>query len=467
MKRKNILVIADLGGCPPSMFYKSAAENYNVISYIPRPFAITSSHAAYIEEYSAVIVKDIDLLNSLKDFEHPDSIYWAEKEYRKSESQVVNDIIKIALQYNVSAITTNNELFVTPMAIACEKLGLRGASSAAARKARDKNLMRESFNKCGVRTVRSRRVSTVNDFKKALFEIGLPLILKPTFLASSIGVRLIDSYDNAEEIFHEVSKFISTITIPESVNYEALFILEEYLVGYKEDWYTSEEYSDYVSVEGFMIDGKFHALAINDKFAQIGFTETAHITSTVLDNNACEIIISEVKKANESLGLQWCSTHTEVKLMKGREVGIIETAARFAGWNMIPNIKKSHGVDAAKILCDVLCEGYSSSLPEKILSKPATYYADFHLYPYDFISNKNLDPNTLKFNVNEILIPDDALIGNVKVNQMSTISPEKMVDTTIFESFNAISYLELCGDSSLDIIKSIRNIKNKATINIS
>lgn len=43
MERKTVLVIADLGGCPPHMFYKSAAEKYNLVSFIPRPFAITAS----------------------------------------------------------------------------------------------------------------------------------------------------------------------------------------------------------------------------------------------------------------------------------------------------------------------------------------------------------------------------------------------------------------------------------------
>ena len=52
MERKTVLVIADLGGCPPHMFYKSAAEKYNLVSFIPRPFAITASHAALIEKYS-------------------------------------------------------------------------------------------------------------------------------------------------------------------------------------------------------------------------------------------------------------------------------------------------------------------------------------------------------------------------------------------------------------------------------
>lgn len=459
------MVIADLGGCPPSMFYKSAAENYNVISYIPRPSAITRTHAAYIEEYSAVIVKDCDLLTNIKDFEHPESIYWAEKKYPKSEKEVVDDIVKIAQQYNVVAITTNNELFVTPLAIACEQLGLRGTGVDSARRARDKNLMRESFNRSGVKTVNSHRVSNLVDFQQAIKKLNFPLILKPTFLASSIGVRLIKDKDEAEAIFNEAYSFVNSITIPDSVNYEALFIVEDYLLGCSNEWYQGEvNYSDYVSVEGFMIDGKYHALTIHDKYPQIGFTETAHITSTVLDKLACERIILEVKKANEGLGLQWCSTHTEVKLMKNNEVGIIETAARFAGWNMIPNIKKAHNVDAAKILCELLCEGESISLPKGLLVSPKVYYADFHLYPNDFIKNGSLKNTNVVFKVDNVTIPEDILIGDTKIKSFVTISNDLEIDTSNFEAFNGIAFLELSGSSSDDIVKTISLIKKHSKI---
>lgn len=142
MERKTVLVIADLGGCPPHMFYKSAAEKYNLVSFIPRPFAITASHAALIEKYSVAVIKDKDYFKSLADFEHPDSIYWAHEDHNKPEEEVVEQIVKVAEMFGADAITTNNELFIAPMAKACERLGLRGAGVQAAENARDKNKMR-------------------------------------------------------------------------------------------------------------------------------------------------------------------------------------------------------------------------------------------------------------------------------------------------------------------------------------
>ncbi len=122
---KTVLVIADLGGRPPHMFYKSAAEKYNLVSFIPRPFAITASHARLIEKYSVAVIKDKDYFQSLADFEHPDSIYWAHEDHDKPEEEVVEQIVKVAEMFGADAITTNNELFIAPMAKACERLGLR------------------------------------------------------------------------------------------------------------------------------------------------------------------------------------------------------------------------------------------------------------------------------------------------------------------------------------------------------
>lgn len=465
-ERKKIMVIADLGGCPPHMFYKSVAEHYNIISYIPRPFAITKSHAQFIENYSVAVIKDFDYFKDIHDFEHPDSIYWAQKEYDKSEDTVVQDIIKIATMFQVDAITTNNELFIAPMAKACQQLGLRGAGAEAAQKARDKNLMRESFNQSGIKAIKSQRVTTLEDFKRALEHVNVPLVLKPTYLASSIGVTFIHDKNQAEQIFLEAKSYLESIGIPKAVTFEAPFIVEEFLQGEYNDWYHESGYSDYVSVEGIMVGGTYYPLAIHDKLPQIGFTETAHITSTVLDTDAQQKIIETVKKANEGLGLEYCSTHTEVKLMKNREVGIIETAARFAGWNMIPNIKKVFGIDGAKVLADVLCDGYSKDLPSTLLNHPTRYVADFHLYPQDFKTNGQLPTELSSFIFKQIILPDDVLVGDTQINQFQSIDAGTVLDLSLFEAFNGIGFLELQGTSSQHIAQSIMNIKKEAQLMI-
>ncbi|WP_411343390.1 acetyl-CoA carboxylase biotin carboxylase subunit family protein [Paenibacillus sp. WLX1005] len=464
MSRKKVLVIADLGGCPPHMFYESVAEHYNIISYIPRPFAITQNHARLIETYSVAIIKDMDHFQHIRDFEHPESIYWAHEEYAKSEAEVVEDLVRVATQFEVDAITTNNELFIAPMAKACERLGLRGAGAQAAIKARDKNLMRESFNQSGVTSIRSHRVTTLEDFREAVTQVGFPLVLKPTYLASSIGVTFIYGPEQAEQIFLDAQTYLQSINVPKAVTYEAPFIVEQFLQGNYEDWYDVPGYSDYVSVEGIMVDGIYHPLAIHDKTPQIGFTETAHITSTILDDDAQQRIITAVKLANEGLGLQYCATHTEVKLMQHREVGIIETAARFAGWNMIPNIKKAFHVDSAQVLVDVLCDGYSHQLPASLLTRPQTYIADFHLYPHDFQATGQLSDTASHIQFQQIELGEHILSGDARITSYSTIAAGSIIDLSLFEAFNGLAYLEIQSSRSEDIIRTIQNIKKSAKL---
>ncbi|MCI3988280.1 carboxylate--amine ligase, partial [Bacillus vallismortis] len=74
-----------------------------------------------------------------------------------------------------------------------------------------------------------------------------------------------------------------------------------------------------------MSDGEYFPIAIHDKTPQIGFTETSHITPSILDEEAKKKIVEAAKKENEGLGLENCATQTEIKIMKNREPGLIES----------------------------------------------------------------------------------------------------------------------------------------------
>ena len=71
-------------------------------------------------------------------------------------------------------------------------------------------------------------MTTLEDFRAALQEIGTPLILKPTYLASSIGVTLIKEMETAEAEFNRVNEYLKSINVPKAVTFEAPFIAEEF-----------------------------------------------------------------------------------------------------------------------------------------------------------------------------------------------------------------------------------------------
>lgn len=161
--------------------------------------------------------------------------------------------------------------------------------------------MRDAFNKAGVKSIKNKRVTTLEDFRAALEEIGTPLILKPTYLASSIGVTLITDTETAEDEFNRINDYLKSINVPKAVTFEAPFIAEEFLQGEYGDWYQTEGYSDYISIEGIMADGEYFPIAIHDKTPQIGFTETSHITPSILDEEAKKKIVEAAKRQMKGL----------------------------------------------------------------------------------------------------------------------------------------------------------------------
>lgn len=150
--------------------------------------------------------------------------------------------------------------------------------------------------------------------------------------------------------------------------------------------------------------------------------------------------------------------------MKNREAGLIESAARFAGWNMIPNIKKVFGVDMAQLLLDVLCFGKEADLPKGLLEQEPCYVADCHLYPQHFKENGQLPETAVDFVIESIDIPDGVLKGDTEIVSFSAAEAGTSVDLRLFEAFNSIAAFELKGSNSGDVAESIKQIQQQAKL---
>ena len=144
--------------------------------------------------------------------------------------------------------------------------------------------------------------------------------------------------------------------------------------------------------------------------------------------------------------------------------GLIESAARFAGWNMIPNIKKVFGLDMAQLLLDVLCFGKDADLPDGLLDQEPYYVADCHLYPQHFKQNGQIPETAEDLVIEAIDIPDGLLKGDTEIVSFSAAAPGTSVDLTLFEAFNSIAAFELKGSNSQDVAESIRQIQQHAKL---
>lgn len=460
---KKLLIVNDIGAYTPSL--KALSEVARLYSYIPRPSAISKPVMETINRYCHGVLKEESAFG-LDGYVHPErATITSVDAYAKTEDETVADIVQAARLFGVDGIIFGGfEPLVRPVARAAEILGLRSAGVEAAKLARNKLLMREAFRKHNVPSPDFRGIRTEQDLIAAVKEIGYPLILKPTFLAGSIGVTLLDGSRDPVAVYREVrASVLGNISDQMLFEDDCLFLAEEFMEGCNEDWYNNPFFGDYVSVEGMMIQGRFHPVAITDKspINKPSFTETAHIAPSILDDEAQAIIIDAVTRANECLGLENCPIHTEVKLMKGRQVGIIETAARFGGWNIIPQIQAVFGIDLSKAWAEVMLHGDTDLIPRSAAKADRAranmrIYVDFSSHKggqgYVYLGHQKLDG---------FLEDQVRIVAEAELSKGSVVSSVASQD-----SFTFVSTIDLEGPDPASVAQTVQNIKRGARLKL-
>lgn len=96
-----------------------------------------------------------------------------------------------AREVGADAVLTFSEYAVVAVAEACRLLGLRGAGAAASL-ARDKRLMRATWDRRGVPQPRFRAVASLAELDQATIELSCPLLLKSAWSAGSTAHQIID-----------------------------------------------------------------------------------------------------------------------------------------------------------------------------------------------------------------------------------------------------------------------------------
>lgn len=132
-------------------------------------------------------------------------------------------VLKLAQDEQVEAIISGaNDFAYLSTAYACEKLGLPGHDSyETSRTIHIKNKFREMTESIGIKTPKVRRCQTVNEVRKAVREIGFPLLVKPVDLTGGKGVKICIELNETVEAFHEAME----------VTREKYIILEQFISG--------------------------------------------------------------------------------------------------------------------------------------------------------------------------------------------------------------------------------------------
>jgi len=79
----------------------------------------------------------------------------------------------------LESIVTATETLLEPVARANEALGLPGMRVATVRRALDKSCLKEALGRAGIRTPRDQLITSNDDARRFVAEIGFPIVLKP------------------------------------------------------------------------------------------------------------------------------------------------------------------------------------------------------------------------------------------------------------------------------------------------
>ncbi|MEW2625915.1 ATP-grasp domain-containing protein [Streptomyces sp. NPDC048106] len=268
--------------------------------------------------------------------------------------ELVERITRTALETGAQGVVTFSEFAVIAVAEACQRLGLPGPGPHI-RRARDKRAMRRVWEQAGVPVPTWFPVDSPDDLRSAWNRLNPPLLLKSAWSAAAVGqvmVRDEDDLSDAWQSSHSAlagggssgfSELRVSVGDPDSA---AGFLVDEIIPSSIHSWYDDDRYGDHISVEGVVVEGHYHPVCITSKApTSPPFTERANFTPCVMPPERQRRIEEVARRAVDALELSTCATHTEMKLLDGERVCMLETAARFGGVLLTREVEHVHGVD--------------------------------------------------------------------------------------------------------------------------
>ncbi|HHK5532466.1 TPA: ATP-grasp domain-containing protein [Bacillus mobilis] len=269
----------------------------------------------------------------------------------------VSGVVEVAKKHNIDGVMTlASDMPMQTVAAVAKELKIVGVSTDTALKATNKAFMRESLAEYNVPIPLFFRVSSKEDYLKAVKVLGSRCIVKPVDNSGSRGVFLIEDFKDTDlmENAFEYSKRYSR---------SGEIIVEEYMIG--------EE----ISVETLSVDNEVHVIAITDKITTGApyFVEMGHSQPTRYNNEMKKRIGEVACMAAKAIGIKNGPAHTEMKITADGPK-VIEIGARLGGDNITTHLTPlSTGVDMVE--CSIkIALGEKPSLGAKYSKGSAIRY---------------------------------------------------------------------------------------------
>ena len=268
--------------------------------------------------------KDGSIGEKTADYFYPISII--EKEQILEKCKEIKPVGVCSIASDLATITVN---------YVAEKLGLPCNPTAITLQCTNKYEMRKKMKENKIKTPIFVEVSNDNSTWN-VNNLKFPVIVKPTDRSGSRGITKVYSKEKLEEAVHYATKD----------SFEKKAIIEEYIEG--------DEYS----CECISYKGKHYFLAFTKKYTTgaPNFIETGHQEPSDIEEKYQEEIKENIFKALTALGIQNGASHTEFKVDKDGNFGIIEIGARMGGDCIGSDLVQiSTGYDFVKMVIDVAC----------------------------------------------------------------------------------------------------------------
>ena len=248
----------------------------------------------------------------------------------------IPEILKVAKENEIDAIITlASDLPMRTVATVSKEMALVGISEDTALKATNKAMMRECLKENGVPVPAFFKVSSEDEYKKAIKKFKSSFVVKPADSSGSRGIYLVNDI-NDEKLINDVYTYSKQFSRCGDV------IVEEFMNG-------SE-----VSVETLSIDGEVTVLQITDKLTTGApyFVEMGHSQPSRHSAEICEEISRVAKAAVKAVGIENGPSHTEIMVTE-EGPKIVEIGARMGGDCITTHlVPLSTGIDMVK--CTIL-----------------------------------------------------------------------------------------------------------------
>jgi len=220
------------------------------------------------------------------------------------------------LQPKPDAVVSADDRGVVIAALASDMLSLVSNPVAAVSATRDKAAMRALLFAADVPQPSFARAGA-GEVGAVSHDIGYPCVVKPLGLSGSRGVIRVDHVEDAEAAEGRIRAIVGQA----GGNAEASLLVESFVDGPE------------IAVEGMLVDGELHILALLDKPDPMDgpyFEETMFVTPSRHPQDIQHEIVSVVQAATDALGLVTGPIHAEVR-SSNSGVKLIEIAARSIG----------------------------------------------------------------------------------------------------------------------------------------